>query len=162
MQNIVINGVENSNYKADKEGNIYTSEGALMKQHVMGNGYLRVKLSRDCKRGMYLVHRIIAETFIKNEVNMPIVNHRDNNRANNRVDNLEWCDNSYNQKQRYLSGGHVGTKRKKVYQLSLSGKFIAEYDSPIDAEKVTGVARQNISKVCRGLRQSAGGYKWKY
>lgn len=55
-----------------------------------------------------------------------------------------------------------GSKAKEVFQYDLEGNFIKRFDSPIDAEKETGVARQNISKVGRGLRKHAGGFFWKY
>ena len=162
MKQLILNGEINENYFVDSDGNVYTSEKKLMKAHLMNNGYLRVKLTKGCKRGLYLVHRLVAETFIPNPSNLPIVNHKDDNRGNNKADNLEWCNNSHNQKQRFKNG-HKGTKRKQVQQINADTlEIIKTFDSPIDAEKETGVARQNISKVCRGVRKHAGGFGWKY
>ena len=161
MKHIVVNGELNTNYYADEEGTIYTAEKIPMSLHRMDNGYLRVKLSKGCKRGLYLVHRVIAETFIPNPEGLPVVHHKDDTRDNNRVTNLEWCDNSYNQKQRFKT--HKGTKRKPVAQIDLQTlEVIKIWESPIDATRELGVAYQNISKVCSGLRRSAGGFFWKY
>ena len=161
MKHIVVNGQLSTNYFVDEEGNIYTSEKIPMKLHKMKNGYLRVKLRKDVKAGLYLVHRIVAETFIPNPEGHPIVNHKDNTRDNNRVDNLEWCNNSHNQKQRFKT--YKGTKRRPVAQIDLqTSKVVKVWESPIDVRKELGIANQNIHKVCNGLRHSAGGYGWKY
>lgn len=163
MKNIVVDGKEIEFYLADENGNIYNKEGKLMKQHLTRNGYLRVKLSRGLDRKMYLVHRIIAETFIPNPSNYPIVNHLDSVRDNNKVSNLEWTDNSHNQKQRYDKNGYVGTKRKKVAQIdSKTGEVIKIWEYIELAEKELGICSQNIGKVASGKRKSAGGYKWLY
>ena len=61
-----------------------------------GLGYLQVKLSKDGKTKTYKVHRLVAEAFISNPLNLPQINHKDENRANNALLNLEWCDAAYN------------------------------------------------------------------
>ncbi|WP_348659107.1 HNH endonuclease signature motif containing protein [Heyndrickxia faecalis] len=163
MRNIVVNGETIPYYFVDESGCIYTETKEPMKLHEMENGYLRVKLSRGVKRGMYLVHRIVAETFIDNPNSYPIVHHKDDNRKNNRVSNLEWCTNSYNQKKRFENGKHAGTKCKKVAQIDLrTNEILQIWESPIFANKELGIQRQNISKVCLGQRNQAGGYGWKY
>lgn len=134
-----------------------------MKQFKTYNGYMRVKLSVDCRRGMYLVHRIVAETYLDNPNNYPIVNHKNNMRSDNNVDNLEWATNSMNQLQRYKDGRHRGTKCKPVLQIDrYTGESIKQFDSPLFAEQELGICRQNICKVCNGSRNHAGGYFWKY
>jgi hypothetical protein len=161
MKHIVVNGKLNTNYFVDEEGIIYTSEKVPMKQHKMDNGYLRVKLRKEIKSGLYLVHRVVAETYIPNPEKLPVVHHKDDTRDNNHASNLEWCNNSYNQKQRFKT--HKGTKRKPVAQIDLkTSEVIKVWDSPIDVTREIGVAYQNISKVCKGLRNSAGGYGWKH
>ena len=163
MRNIVINGIVNENYFVDELGNIYNKEMHQMAIFISWNGYARVKLSRGVKRGMYLVHRIVAETYIPNPENLPIVNHLDSNRQNNAKDNLEWCDNSTNQKQRYSKNGYKGTKCKPVAQIDTNtGEILKVFESPIYAEKELGICSKNISKVCKGERNHAGGFKWQY
>ena len=110
---------------------------------------------------MYTVHRLVAMTYIPNLNNLPIINHKDSNRSNNHVSNLEWCNNSYNQIQRFKNNPLNGCE-KSIEQLDFDGNIIACYPSMKVAGYTTGIARQNISKVCRGLRNHAGGYFWRY
>lgn len=163
MKKAIINGTENDNYFIDREGNLENKDGHKMTFFRSHNGYDRVKLSVGVKRGMYLVHRIVAETYIPNPEELPIVNHLNSVRHDNRVENLEWTTNSKNQLQRFRKNGHTGTKRKPVKQICLNtGKVLKVWGSPIDVTKELGIAHQNISKVCRGKRNKAGGYFWKY
>lgn len=161
MKNIILNGVENPYYYITRDGEVYNKEGKQLTLFKMNNGYLRVKLSRGCKRGMYTVHRLVAMTYIPNLNNLPIINHKDSNRSNNHVSNLEWCNNSYNQIQRFKNNPLNGCE-KSIEQLDFDGNIIACYPSMKVAGYTTGIARQNISKVCRGLRNHAGGYFWRY
>ena len=150
-------------YRVSRSGEIYNSEGHKMTQFETNSGYLRVKLSKGVPRKMYSVHRIVAETFLDNPESHPVVNHKDCNRHNNSVENLEWCTRSYNNMYAYTVGGMLGTKRKPVYQFDLNTKeLIKKWDSPIDVTRAIGIASQNISKVCRGKRNHAGGYLWSY
>ena len=68
----------------------------IMTPTVKANKYLDVKVIKNKISKHFYVHRLVAEHFIPNPNNLPQVNHKDNNPANNNVDNLEWCDNSYN------------------------------------------------------------------
>ncbi|MCY1105825.1 hypothetical protein [Shouchella clausii] len=164
MKFITINGIKSKYYKVDIYGNVYSVTGnshLLMKPYLTNDGYRRIKLSKDLGQKHYRICRLVAETYLDNPQKLPIVNHKNENRADDRVDNLEWVDNSKNQKQRFSS--RVGTKSKEVQQICIdTGSIIKVFVSPIYAEKETGIARQNISKVCRGLRNQAGGFKWKY
>lgn len=155
MKNITINCKTFLNYYVDELGNVYNSNGYKMKQQLTFDGYYRITLYGKS----YRVNRIVAETFIPNENRFPIVHHINNNRKDNSVINLEWCDNSNNQLQRFKT--QKGTKCKKVVQM-INSMVVATFDSPIFAEKETGICRQNIAKVCRGERKTAGGYVWKY
>lgn len=67
-----------------------------MKQHMHTNGYKVVSLTKDGKSKGLFVHRIVAEAFIENPNNLPMVNHKDEDRTNNFVENLEWCTVAYN------------------------------------------------------------------
>lgn len=157
---MLVNGIDTPFYTITPEGKVYNSEGHLMSQILTHDGYYRVKLSKGVKRSMYRVNRLVAENFIPNPNNYPIVNHLNNIRTDNRVENLEWCDNSKNQKQRFINS--QGTKAKKVEMLDLNGSLIKVYSTPLEAFKETGIQRQNIAKVARGERNSAGGFLWRY
>lgn len=115
----VIPGLDNV-YYADEFGNIYNRKGWKLKVSYVGNPsktsnftrYQQITLPINKKMKNCLVHRVIAETFLPNPHNYPQVNHKDGNKSNNSVSNLEWCDSSYNQKHRFyvLGENAKGTK----------------------------------------------------
>ena len=107
------------NYGATKCGKIfsfnYKKEKGVIKEMsyvVTKDGYLRVGLSKSGTKINYLVHRLIAQTFLKNKFNFPEINHKDGNKANNKVDNLEWCTRGHNIQHAVAKGLHnnVGSK----------------------------------------------------
>lgn len=160
MKNLIIDGEGNEYYLATKDGDIYNSVGHKMTKFKTHDGYDRVKLSKGCKRGMYRVCRLIAMTYLDNPNNYPIVNHINEVRDDDRVINLEWCNNSHNQLQRFKT--QIGTKCREVLMLGTDGEILRVFPSAIYAEKETEISSKNIWKVCNGLRMTAGGYKWKY
>lgn len=125
-------------------------------------GYLNIELSNKGLRKVKKIHRLVAEAFIPNPKNFPQVNHKDENKTNNSVDNLEWCTSQYN--------CHYGTrikrfsdnKKKKIYQFDLNGNFIKEWKSAVDIEKETGLEKSNIRCCCRGEIKKAYGFIWRY
>lgn len=80
------------------------SHGKLVKCEICKNGYKRIHVSHHGIQFKFLVHRLVAETFIPNPDNLPCVNHKDGNKLNNSVDNLEWCTFSRNNKHAYETG----------------------------------------------------------
>lgn len=164
MRRIKVNGNESNHYYADEQGNIFSKQKEVfrkLKVYKTHDGYRRICLAADIERGHYRVCRIIAETFIENPENLPIVNHKNEVRDDDRVLNLEWCDNSHNQKQRFK--GKIGTRAKEVEMVSLETKeVVASFPSLMHAEKDTGIQSTNIGKVCLGKRNQAGGYSWRY
>ena len=158
-----MNGTANPYYFIDKKGNIINLEGHKMTLHKTVAGYLRVKLSRGCKRGMYSVHRLVGNTFLDNSENYPVINHIDGVKDNNCVENLEWCTHQHNNLHTIKLNGKPTHCCKKIDQIDLvTGEIVASFDSMTEAMEVTGIQKTNISKVCRGERPYAGGYFWKY
>ncbi len=84
------------------------------------NGYKRVSLHKNNKQKNYFVHRLVAMTFIPNPNNLPLVNHKDENKTNNSVDNLEWCTQKYN--INYGSAIKKVVKIAKVKKVLFMGK----------------------------------------
>lgn len=163
----------NGLYAVNEEGSVIRVERPLtpLKPGVNSRGYieysLHVKGKRICKTG----HRLVAETFIPNPENLPCVNHIDENKKNNKIDNLEWCTYQYNTNySKYRFGEHYkqlailhkDQLSKAVIQLSLDGEYIAEYESGEEASRKTNINHSNITSVLTGKRKSAGGYCWKY
>ena len=132
----------------------------ILKPEITPKGYLRIDLRKNGKKGKYLIHRLVAINFIENPNNYPQVNHKDEDKTNNKVENLEWCNNSYN--------CNYGTFREKVSKSSKRKREIIcittgkKFNSLIEAEKEYNIKYQNISECCRGKRKTAGGYRWKY
>lgn len=98
------------------------------------------------------VHRIVAEAFLDNPLDLPEVNHKDENSLNNHVDNLEWCTRRYN----------IEYSKNKHVEQYLDGVKIAEYKSITYASNLTGISRTAINNVLTGWSKTAGGYEWAY
>ena len=130
--------------------------------------YYIVGLSKNGKRKSFYVHRLLAETFIPNPDNLPQVNHKDENKLNNSLDNLEWCTQSYN--FYYGTRGERSSKtqrltsplRKPILQYTLNGDFVKEYSSACEAARELDIHQSNICKCCKGIYRQSNGYIWKY
>ena len=141
--------------------------GKILGQRPIKKGYLRVALSKGYKQMSYLqVHRLVAVAFIPNPDNLPQVNHIDEDKTNNRVDNLEWCNNKYNSDHGTRNERISKANSKSVIQMDLQGNDLRRFDSIHDAALAIGGLHyvSAISFVCKGIRgrMSAGGYRWRY
>lgn len=146
-------------YEVSSEGRIRNKKtGKILKPAKHSTGYLQVMLCKNGKVKNFLVHRLVAIHFIPNPHNKPTVNHIDENKENNNVSNLEWAT----MKEQLYHGTRTERQAKaiskKVYCVELDQTF----DSIREAERLTGVAHQNISKACKGKYKTAGKMHWKY
>ena len=126
------------------------------------DGYLGVSLRKDGETQIFLIHRLICDTFIQNPYNLPITNHKNEIKTDNRADNLEHCDYSYNNTYGSRVGLQTRTLSKPVCQYSLDGKLIATYESVTEAAKRDRSYATNINRVCCGIRATANGFVWRY
>lgn len=145
-------------YFADDRGCIYsqkrnTTRGGALKQQRVCGGYMKVELSINGIRSTKLVHRLVAEAFIPNPLQLPEVNHKDGNKNNNSVSNLEWCDRFYNQKHRFQKLGHKPPNRK----LRKGDVFFILSTKEITRKKIAEML--GVSKVCVDCIKSGKTYK---
>lgn len=135
----------------------------ILKSHDFMGTYQRVVLA-DNNRNYTgkSVHRLVATAFLPNPDDFPDVNHKDENPANNTVDNLEWCTHKYNQNygtrtQRAILGESV-----PVIQFSLEGNFIREWISATEAGRSFGGSDNGVRNCCNGNDRMAYGYMWRW
>lgn len=158
----------------DKNGRISKKNELILKPGINRDGYLQVGLSINNKLFSHYVHRLVAEAFIENPFNKTTVNHKDGNKLNNHISNLEWATKSEqaihsldmglrNMPESWNGkfGGDHGAS-KYVLQFDLKGNYITEYKSIIEAADIIGIHSSGITKVCKGKGKSAGGYFWKH
>lgn len=144
----------------------YYKREKILKPKKDKKGYFMVCLCKnkntlnfgDYHRKYIRIHRLVAETFIPNPNNYPIINHKDENKQNNNVENLEWCS--------YLYNNNYGTKNKKickkVKQYDLDYNFIKEYRSIMEASRQLKISHSSIILALKGKTKQAHGYKWEY
>lgn len=142
-----------------REGNNRTKKDRIMRQYVGKTGYRQVRLCKNNKTKLYKVHILIARAFIDNPCNYPIINHKDGDKLNNEISNLEWCSCSHNIKHSYEKGLR---KTKQVVQKSKDNLFVKRWFNISEASKTTNIPHSSIWKCCNNQRNTAGGYKWEY
>lgn len=138
-------------------------KGKIRKTKIMPNGYEAVTING---KNIY-IHRLVATTFLDNQDNLPQVNHKDENKLNNHVDNLEWCTQKYNMNYNGLHD-RIGVKLRgllinniPIAQYTLEGAFIRKFNSAVEASKVLNIDNSLISKAVKGRVKHAGGYVWR-
>lgn len=145
-----------NNYAVSNKGNIRNNTTNTILIGDKNNiGYRRITTPN--KR--YFIHRLVAEMFIPNPDNKPVINHKDGNKLNNNVENLEWVTRSENDLHAYKLNLRKAVNKRKVARLSEDNIILEIFNSITEAEKLYG---KNICEVCRGNREHANGYKWKY
>ena len=176
-----INGYEGY-YKVSNKGNIFSVErkdtrgqkrgGRMLKQSLHKNGHFLVGLNKGGKSTSKWVHRLVAEAFIPNPNNYPEINYKDENRANNNMNNLEWCTSKYN--------ANVGSRKekiskklsKKVRAVNIETGEVLAFTSTMDAEK-KGFNSGGVAAACKGIYKGSNGkligdgrtykgYRWYY
>ena len=159
-------------YTVTPEGEVFgRSRTKARKLHICNSGYRRVTLYKDKKYRSHSVHRLVAQAYLNNPERKPDVNHKDGNKLNNSVANLEWVTKSENVKHAFATLGRKSNQQgrvgfssvsgKPVRQLTMSGEFVAEFGSVNDAARQTGICGRGIAYAIEGIAQkTCGGFRW--
>lgn len=152
-----------TNGKSRRKVNFHVKD-RIMKGSICKNGYYRVSLSINKKITYKHIHRLVAEVFIPNPNNYPCINHKDENKTNNRIDNLEWCSYSYNNNYGNARKKSAATYSKNhsrpLEMLSLSGKVIRRFSSVKEASIFINGRPSSIDRAINKTRKTAYGYIW--
>lgn len=152
-----------TNYAISNLGHIKNvNTSRILKLRKSHNGYLKTNISVNGKIKTIFIHRLVAETFIPNPGNLLQVNHKDENKTNNCVNNLEWCDAKYNRNYGTATERIMQKRRKTVYQYDMSGNLIKQFKSNREASRILNINSGMISQVCNGKRKSYKGFIYKY
>lgn len=125
----------------------------ILKPNKENTGYFCITLYKNKKKKNFKIHRLVAEAFLHNPDNLPQINHKNENKSDNSVSNIEWCDASYN--TRYSNA-------RPVLQFDLNGKFIKEWKAVRDIVKELGCNMECITGSCKGKYKQSYGYIWRY
>lgn len=148
--------------------NTNTKQKRILKTNLSKNGYEKIKLFKDGKRYYFNVHRLVALTFLANDFNKSEVNHKDGNKINNNISNLEWVTASENQLHAFKYGlqksktGKDNKQSKAVKQLDLNGNVIRIFDSLKQIKRELGYNSFGIIKCCKKEQKYNTAYKFKW
>ena len=142
-------------------GNSNNSKERILKPGKATNGYLQVNLYKNGKSKMCKIHRLVADTFLSNPDGLPEVNHKDEDKTNNSVYNLEWVTAKENSNHGTRNERSAKTRSKPVLQFTLDGEFIREWPSTQECGR-NGFGQGLIAACCRGEYKQAYNYKWQY
>ena len=158
-------------YEVSNLGNVRRVTGRILKQQKIARGYMGVTLSdyKDRRKSRRYVHQLVAEVFIGNPERLHDINHKNEIKDDNRVENLEYCSRVYNSNY----GTIAKRKREKMYentkhrfpdvlQYDINGNLIATYSTAGEASRATGFSQFSICRCCRGERKTYKNYIWKY
>ena len=150
-------------YEVSNDGNVRSinpryKNKSILKQSIGSKGYKIVTLCRKGQQKTINVHRIVAEVFLPNPHNLPCVNHKNENKEDNRVSNLEWCSYYYNN----TYGQRLTKSALKIGKPVICIETNKTYPSAYAAEKETNISQSKICLCCHQKRKSAGGFHWSF
>ena len=140
----------------------HRGKNRILKPCVNSGGYSYVDLCQDGIRKSVRVNVLVANHFLPKPYGVVEVNHKDENKLNNRVDNLEWCTRSYNMNYGTRTERQRAKISKSVIQFSKNGAFIFWYDSIHQASRMVGISAPQILRCCKNRIPYAGDFIWRY
>lgn len=156
-----------TNYEISDQGNIRNKKtGQVLNPGICGQGYKQVSIKFDDtgKFKKQYVHRLVAMMWLDNPENKREVNHKNLDRSDNRVENLEWVTSSENQQHKFKNNQDYKTSDRQVVQYDVNNNIIKIWPSVISAAKALGISRQGIDRCIHHTynRVTAGGFKWEF
>ena len=146
-------------YQITSCGKVYSYRSKkFLKPGKVRGGYLQVGLWKDGEMKKYLVHRLVAEAYLPNHNNLPCVNHKDENKENNALPNLEWCTYEYNNNY----GSHIEKVAKSCGKPVYCEELNKTFDGAHAAARELGLDNSHIIKCCKGKQKTTGGYHFRY
>ena len=150
-------------YLVSDSGQVWSLRGGrALKPTIDKYGYEKVALYDGRKGNHRTVHRLVAQAFIPNPNNLPTVNHINEDKTDNRVNNLEWASIADNDNHGTRNERMANTKCKLPVEQILPDGTTIEYKGVKDAHRKTGINRCCIALCCKNIRKTAGGYEWRY
>ena len=146
-------------YQVSNQGRVRNSRNQkMLKPQTKNGGYIQFTLSVRNRCHYHSAHRLVAQAFIPNPEGKPQINHKNGDKSDNQVENLEWCTSSENQRHRYQVLGHIGGPAKPVICINTGETF----PSATAAADALGLTRSAVSQVCRGRRNQTNKLKFKF
>ena len=163
-------------YQVSNLGRVKTQSGIIRRTKRNNRGYVQISLSKNGHDSYFLLHRLVAQSFISNPNNFPQVNHKDEDKSNNMAENLEWCTNAYNRHygtgicrmashHDYQELSKINSQKEstgRVNQFDLKRNLIHVWESATAAEKITGHSHGAILRCCRKELNQSCGFVWRF
>lgn len=147
-------------------GRLYHVKSKLIKKQIGTKGYIIVRVHKNGVGKTLKVHKLIKNTFHgPNPKDKPEINHIDENKDNNSISNLEFCDSDYNNNYGTRNERIKETLRKQlkpINQYDINHNFIKRWESSIDIQETLGIKSHLITRCCRGVGKTVHGFVWKY
>lgn len=131
-------------------GSDFLTKERIIKLGADKDGYLCFVYSINCKRSTKRVHRLVANAFIPNTYDLPVINHIDSNRANNSVDNLEWCTISYNTKHGFEDGNREPTNGE------INGMSTLTEEEVLEIRRLYSTGKYSYAKIAENYNVGPG------
>lgn len=149
-------------YRVAPDGRVYSDKIKDIRRENTNGNYHQIQLCHEGKTKMVAVHRLVIKLYGESptNLNMTQVNHKDGNKDNNSIDNLEWVTPSENTQHAMDTG--LNKCKKGVIQYDLQGNEIARYCSATKAARKLGIERSNITAACLGTAKTSGKFIWRY
>lgn len=134
----------------------------VLKQYKDKYGYLKVILQKNGIKKNKYIHQLVAQTFLDNPNNCLYVNHKDENKSNNNVENLEWCTQKFNMNYGTRNNRISKNERIKINQYDLNNNFIKTWNGFVEIKETLNIDISGIIRCCRNQYKTSNGYMWRY